>query len=204
MNYQQFKANVLRKKIGDGQCVSLVVNNSQAYSEVLYPGVAWTNIFKPVPYAKDLFTDANGSYFTAIANDHNNPNQLPSVGDVMVFDATPQAGYSNTFNNPAGHAGICDSASAEGYTLLQQNSPSIGAKVNLTVYAWRFRPCKGWLHPVVINPQEHYTVVSGDTVSGISARFGLSAADDYLAFRSLNPQIPNIDVISVGQIVRVK
>jgi hypothetical protein len=149
MSYATFKANVLGKHIGDSQCVALVVNNPQAWAEVLYPSVVWTNIFAPVVGARQLFSDANPAYFTPIANDHNNPSQIPQQGDIMVFDATPHVGYTNTFVNPYGHTGLCDSADASGYNLLQQNAPASGAPVNVTHYAWNVRPCIGWLRPVV-------------------------------------------------------
>ncbi len=152
MSYLDFKNRVAGKKIGDGQCVSLVVNNSQAYAEYLFPGVSWPTIFPPVPAAKQLFNDANPAYFERIANDHNNPSQVPQQGDVMVFDATPQAGYTNTYQNPYGHTGICESADANGYVLLQQNSPTEGAPVNATHYPWKYRPCIGWLRPVIHAP----------------------------------------------------
>lgn len=145
--YQQFKQNVLGKVIGDGQCVSLVVNNSNAYIEALYPGVNWTTIIAPVEGAKDMAGKGN-QYLQWIENDHNDPNQVPEQGDIMIFGATPAAGYSNTFANPYGHTGICDSTDANGYVLLQQNSPSAGAAVNLKAYPWKFRPCLGWYHPL--------------------------------------------------------
>ena len=152
MSYQDFKGSVLNRVIGDGQCVSLVVNNDQAYTEKLFPGVNWETVFTPVAGAKQLFAVANPQYFDKIANDHNNPGQLPQQGDIMVFDATPQAGYTNTFNNPYGHTGICDSASDSGYALLQQNAPLGGEAVNVTSYPWRFRPCIGWLRPIPQTP----------------------------------------------------
>lgn len=159
MSYADFKSSVLGHVIGDGQCVALVVNNSGAYSEYLFPGISWTSIFPPVPAAKQLLADANGVYFQRIDNNHNDPNQLPQQGDVMVFDATPQAGYTNTYDNPYGHTGICESADANGYVLLQQNSPYSGAPVNATHYPWHYRPCLGWLRPIrhdapVTPPQE--------------------------------------------------
>jgi|SRR6185503_15269506 len=144
--YQQFKAAVLGKVVGDGQCVSLIVNNPNAYIEHLYPGVTWTQIMAPVEGAKDLAGKGN-AYLEWIPNDHNDPNQLPHQGDIMVFDATPQAGYSNTYDNPYGHCGICDSANPSGFTLLQQNAPSTGQAVNATNYGWKFRPCIGWYRP---------------------------------------------------------
>jgi hypothetical protein len=145
--YGNFKSRVLGKIIGSGECVALVVNNSQAYVEALYPGVSWPNIIPGVTGAKDMAGKGN-SYLAWIVNDHNNPNQVPQQGDIMVFGATPAAGYSNTFQNPYGHTGVCDSASANGYALLQQNSPSSGSPANVTSYSWKFRPCLGWYHPL--------------------------------------------------------
>lgn len=145
--YQNFKAGVLGRVIGDGQCVSLVVNNSNAYIEALYPGVNWTTIIAPVEGAKDMAGKGN-SHLQWIANDHNNPNQVPVQGDILVCGATPAAGYTNTFNNPYGHTGIVDAADANGYSLLQQNSPSAGSPANVKQYPWKFRPVLGWYHPI--------------------------------------------------------
>lgn len=165
MSYTAFKAQVLGKVIGDGQCVSLVVNNSNAYIEYLYPGVSWPSIMAPVVGAKDLAGKGN-SYLIWIANDHNNPNQKPSQGDIMVFDATPEAGYSNTYANPYGHTGICESASAAGYVLLQQNAPAFGEAVNVTEYAWKFRPCIGWYHPTLnVTPAPPTPAPTGHTIT---------------------------------------
>lgn len=152
MIYKDFRTSVLTpaKVVGDGQCVSLVVNNSNAYIESLYPGVNWTTIIPPVVGAKDMANKSN-SYLQWIANDHNNPNQVPVQGDIMVFDATPETGYTNTFNNPYGHTGICDSADSTGYNLLQQNSPTSGAAANIKFYPWKFRPCLGWYRPLTPN-----------------------------------------------------
>lgn len=169
MTYQQWKATVLGKVIADGECVSLIVNNPESYSAALFPGVTWETIFAPVAGAKQLLGDANGRYFTAITNDHNDPNQLPQQGDVMVFGATPAAGYTNTFDNPYGHTGVCDSASPAGYALLQQNAPASGAAVNVTEYPWHFRPCLGWLRPnVALNatPAPAPAAPAGDTNVG--------------------------------------
>jgi hypothetical protein len=143
--YSEFKARVLGKVIGDGECVALVVNTPQSYVEALYPGVPWTNIIPPTPDAKDL--TASPAYFETIINDHNNVNQVPVQGDIMVFGATPASGYTNPTVNPAGHCGVCDSASNTGYALLQQNSPSSGSPANVKSFPWKFRPCEKWFHP---------------------------------------------------------
>jgi hypothetical protein len=126
-----------------GECTQVPL----AWGMELYPGKKWSALFPPVKSAKDMLAIYNKSYFWAIANDHNDPNQLPQAGDIMIFDATPQKGYANTYQNPYGHAGVCVSASPSGYTLLGQ---SVGHPVNDTSFMWRWNPCKGWLHPLVL------------------------------------------------------
>lgn len=134
--------------VGDGQCVSLIVNNSGAYVEALWPGLSWTNIIAPVVGAKSLLQAANPAYFEIINNNHSDPNQVPQVGDIMVFDETPHVGATNRFVNPYGHTGICaGNASGSGFDLAQQNAPSSGQGFNVTHYPWDFRYCLGWLRP---------------------------------------------------------
>lgn len=152
--YQQWKTTVMGQRLNPdgvkadlGQCSQVDIS----YGEALFPGVPWYQLFPPTPNAKDFGNVHNGTYFTWIVNDHNNPNQLPEQGDIGVFDATPQTGYTNTFNNLSGHTGVFDSASPSGYTLTQENAPVSGEGVNITEYAWHFRPCLGWLHPNLPN-----------------------------------------------------
>ena len=52
--------------------------------------------------------------------------------------------------------------------------------------------------------EETYTAVEGDTVWGICEKFGISTANDYQAFRELNPGFVNLNVLAVGKIVRIK
>lgn len=145
--YQSWKANT-SGQVGDGQCVSLIVNNSRAYVEALWPGVSWTNIIAPVVGAKSLLNAANPAYFDVVQNNHSDPNQVPPVGAIMVFDETPHSGATNTFTNPYGHTGINDrAADGSGFYLTQQNAPSTGQGVNTTHYPWNFRYCLGWLVP---------------------------------------------------------
>lgn len=131
-----------------GQCTQVVLDWGMA----LYPGVKWSALFPPVKSAKDMFAVYNKRYFMAIVNNHSDVNQLPMPGDIMIFDSTPQSGYSNQFKNPDGHAGVCISAGPSGYTLLQQNAPSSGAACNDTSYPWHYRPCLGWLRPLNLAP----------------------------------------------------
>lgn len=44
-----------------------------------------------------------------------------------------------------------------------------------------------------------YVVVSGDTLSGIAARFDTTTAE----LQRLNPSITNPDMIAVGQVLRI-
>lgn len=53
--------------------------------------------------------------------------------------------------------------------------------------------------PPVIKPVFH-TVISGDTVGAICAKYGISIE----TFKKLNPTVTNINVISVGQKLRVR
>jgi len=152
--YDQFKATVLGKKLTEVQgitdpygvqCVVL----DWAYADFLYPNVSIQQDIS-TGNAKTIFANANPAYFDKIANNHNDPNQLPEKGDIMVFDATPEAGFSNQFANPDGHTGICDSATSAGYFLLEQNAPASGEGVNVSERAWKYDPCIGWLRPKVI------------------------------------------------------
>lgn len=148
MNYPQWKSSVLGKVlnvdgVNRGQCTQVDLD----YGEALFPGIAWSVVFPPTPLAKNFLAVANTKYFEVVINNHSDVNQVPVQGDIMVFDATPEVSYTNTFKNTAGHTGVCDSANTEGYELVQQNAPAIGSAVNVSEYAWNFRPCLGWLHP---------------------------------------------------------
>lgn len=202
--YQEWKPTVLGKVLNvdgvdNGQCTQVALS----YGLALFPDKTWQELFPPVPAAKDMFATYDSTYFEAIINDHTNLSQLPQQGDLLVFDATPQDGYADTYNNPYGHIGICDGASARSYVLLQQNAPQFGSAVNLTVYPWRFRPCLGWLRPKLPVVPEYYTVVEGDTVDGICGKYGIDKSNDYAVFRALNPNIADINKIFPNEHVRI-
>lgn len=165
MSYTNFKANVLGKVIGDGQCVSLIVNNSNAYVENLFPGVSWPNIIAPVNSAYQLAGKSN-SYLTWVANDHSDVNQVPPQGAIMVFGPTgPDLPYADKYANPDGHCGICDEADSSGYALCQQNAPAFGQVVNVARYAWDFRPCLGWYIPTTQAPAPTTPAPEGETIT---------------------------------------
>lgn len=105
---------------------------------MLFPGVTWEDIIAPVINAKDIAGKSN-QYLTWIPNVHSNPNQLPAQGDIGVSGATPV--------NSAGHCWIFDSATPNGISILQQNTPETGEGPNITAYSWTYRPVLGWYHP---------------------------------------------------------
>lgn len=146
--YQGWKPKVLGKILdidgsNPGQCSQVDLS----YGLSLFPNTPWAIIYPPTIYSKDFGARHNATYFEWIVNDHANLAQLPEEGDVMVFDATPNEGYANTYANPYGHTGVCEGATTDGYYLLQQNAPNSGSSVNVTFYPWKFRPCLGWLRP---------------------------------------------------------
>lgn len=148
-DFQQWKNNTLGQGwdidgSGDWDCVDM----AKSWAVFLYGD--WVNT---IGYgnAKDLFYGASDYYFDKIVNDVNDPNQLPQQGDIMMFDATPHAGYTNTYNNPYGHTGVLDSADGNGYTIIAQASGT-GQVAHLDTKPWKYRPCIGWLRPKDLTP----------------------------------------------------
>jgi peptidoglycan endopeptidase LytE len=54
--------------------------------------------------------------------------------------------------------------------------------------------------PIATMAADYYTVISGDTLSRIAARNGITVSQ----IRSLNPQITNPNAIRVGQQIRLR
>lgn len=146
--YQAWKPTAIGQHIDvDGSFGAQCVDVDLSYGEALFPGKAWSTVFPPVQSAKQMLASHNPSYFDEILNDHSNPNQVPEQGDILVCDATPKAGYSNTFPNPDGHTGVVDSADASGYTILMQDGSNPKGSAFLQHQAWLYRPVLGWLRP---------------------------------------------------------
>ena len=148
-DYQTWKQNTLGNHYD--------IDNSGDYDCVDVPKVRAVDLYgdwvNTIGYgnAKDLFNGASDHYFEKIPNDPNNPNQLPTQGDILVFSPTPYPGYTNTYNNPYGHTGVLDSCDTTGYTLISQSSGT-GWPAQLKYNTWRYRHCIGWLRPKDLTP----------------------------------------------------
>lgn len=141
------------------QCVDLIVNLVKWF----WPGISRALIL-PNGNAKDLFARANSDYFEKIANDKNNPNQLPQKGDIAVFSATP--------TNADGHIVFVLWANANGMQVLQQDGSidkdrngNADGVTHEVFRPWGKSPCIGWLRPKVNNqpapkPQEGGSAVN--------------------------------------------
>jgi hypothetical protein len=100
--------------------------------------------------AKDLFNAANEKYFDKVANNPNDPNQIPPRGAIVVYGGWPA--------NPYGHINVVESSNTAGFTAIEQDGYYVkyDAQGNVTdpgrvayrvrrTYAWR--PMIGWLIP---------------------------------------------------------
>lgn len=142
--FSDWKASVLGKTLDvDASSGAQCVDTVKSWFEYA-TGVSWktANLWGN---AKDLFTNANSAYFDKIVNDHNNPNQVPQQGDIMVFAASPESGYASTYQNPYGHTAVVDGASSDGLVLIQQDSSENQPVVRQKNRAWRYTRCIGWL-----------------------------------------------------------
>ena len=84
-----------------------------------------------------LFQAPIPQYFDRIANDPNDPNQLPAPGDVIVWQAS--------FSPPYGHTAVVISADSSGPTVLEQNGNNPGGVAYIKKRNWV--GVSGWLRP---------------------------------------------------------
>lgn len=145
-------------------------------------------------------------YPTAIANWNansavNHPNQTPPSNiAVPIFFSIPSV--------PAGHVCLWDNGMI--YTSSAQGKQIFTSIAALIHWMGEGFVYLGWSQeiestPVVkvaaVPPAEvFYTVVRGDTLSGIAEKYELTLAE----IEGLNPQITNPNFITVGEKVRVK
>lgn len=84
-----------------------------------------------------VFAQPIPQYFDRIANNPNDPNQLPARGDVIVWEAS--------FSPPWGHTALVLSADKNGVTVLEQNGNNPNGKAYTTKRGWS--KVSGWLRP---------------------------------------------------------
>ena len=130
------------------QCVDLV----DQYAQDIF-GVPWPQSIGGVTGAKQLLDVAPDAFWIRTDNDPNNPNLIPSPGDVLVFGGSAI--------NEWGHTAVCISADANGMWVVQQDGfakPLIWAdgnwysgkpahKAYLAYSSNGTGPIKGWLTP---------------------------------------------------------
>ena len=151
--FQEFKKERLGAHVDiDGWYGAQCVDVANAWALKCFPGTTWPQVMPPVQSAKDLGAKHAATYFDWIENDHNDVNQLPQVGDIIVCGATPAPGYQNKFNNPDGHTGVCESADKGGYTMIQQDGSHPEGSAFMARTEWRWRPVLGWLRPKLGQP----------------------------------------------------
>lgn len=145
------------------QCVDL----ADQYAQDIF-GVPWNVCLGGVTGAKQLLDAAPDAYWTRTDNNPNDPNAVPSQGDVVVF--------AGSAINEWGHVAVVDSADASGMWVIQQDgfaAPLIWADGNwysgkpahrawLAYSSNGTGPVKGWLTPkrdklaqqdtIVVNP----------------------------------------------------
>ncbi len=175
-----------------GQCVQLV---ARYCIDVLHAPIFYA------PYAVDWWTEFSGSvlqsHFTKVS-----PTSI-KAGDIVVW------GASSLINSPvAGHIDIALSAvSNSSFTGFDSNWGGVrnaqGYPVAHDVHhslvdvlgGLRLKPATAPVtHPT------YYNVVSGDTVTSICAKFKITVVE----FQKLNPTITNINIIYIGERVRVR
>jgi hypothetical protein len=130
------------------QCVDLV----DQYAQDIF-GVPWSKSIGGVTGAKQLLDVAPDEFWIRTDNDPNNPNLIPSPGDVLVF--------AGSAINEWGHTAVCISADANGMWVVQQDgfaAPLVWAdgnwysnkpahKAYLAYSSNGTGPIKGWLTP---------------------------------------------------------
>lgn len=127
-----------------GQCVGLFNKVVQDTTGVLYP-------IQGANGAKDILTASNTrpDLCVQVKNDPKNPNQLPSVGDAVI--------WGSTWGNGFGHVSFVESVSTVAFTGIEQNFTAN----TVTRQQHNWSGVIGWIHfyandpvapPVVVPP----------------------------------------------------
>lgn len=162
------------------QCVDL----ADQYAQDIF-GVPWSQCLGGVTGAKQLLDAAPDEYWIRTDNNPNDPNLLPSQGDVVVFGGSAI--------NQWGHVAVCDTADGSGMWVIQQDgfaAPLIWADGNWysgkpAHRAWLgyssngTGPISGWLTPRKNKlAQQDSTTISpaGNTSTATAAHQRVSGA----------------------------
>ena len=132
----------------DFDCVDVAKKADRMY----HPGTTWaqTGIHGN---GRQIFGNASSKYYTKIKNDHSNVNQLPKKGDIICFDATPKAGFTNKYSNPYGHVAlVVDPMTSSGQLKILMQASGTGRAAYYDTHSWRYRPVQGWLRPIDPKP----------------------------------------------------
>ena len=84
-----------------------------------------------------IFANPIPQYFDKIANNPNDPNQIPQPGDVIV--------WQSSFSPPYGHTAVVISCDSSGPTVLEQNGNNPGGVAYIKKRNWV--GVSGWLRP---------------------------------------------------------
>lgn len=150
----------------------------------------------PLGNAATIFNRLHSNYWKKIKNDPKQPNQLPQKGDMIFWGAA-------AWNLWYGHCAVVVSADKNGVTVIQQDG-ILQTPAHRKRWSWNRLP-QGWARPnyETVKPpvkKVYYTVKKNDNLSTIAAKQKMSLG----RLLQLNPQIKNIDLINIGQKVRIK
>jgi uncharacterized protein YukE len=88
------------------QCVDLVNN----FANKLFPGVPWSKTVGATEWAKDMFVNANGTYFDKLP-----VGSIPNPGDIVCIAGNPG-------NGGAGHVAVVETVGSNGQIrVVEQN-----------------------------------------------------------------------------------
>lgn len=117
-------------------------------------------------------------------------NQIEVLADMLSVRRTPNGvKYEGQFM-PQGIFNVLSFVKSGNYTW---------AEVDKNMFC-ALNDGAGWTKTYLVKKEEYYTVKKGDTMSKIAKQYNMTLT----ALSKLNPQIKNINLIEVGQKVRVK
>jgi hypothetical protein len=119
----------------DFQCVDVIDQFAQDLT-----GVHWTESVGGVNGANELLDRVPDKYWIRIDNDESNPEQLPVMGDFVV--------YAGDAINPYGHVAAVLAATKFGPKVLQQDGSNRTRPTHVAFLKWNqpgTGPILGWL-----------------------------------------------------------